>query len=108
MNTKEELKSSLLQFKRDNNETWRSINCHIFMEQVTNLIGDREKAISKLRECAIHTKTIDRLCDRMMSELEKSTTDPTKVKICFEKIGCENSQLNLLFDEYKSLRKKKD
>lgn len=108
MNTKEELKSSLLQFKRDNNETWRSINFHIFMEQVTNLIGDREKAISKLRECATHANTIDHLCEEMMSELEKSTSDPTKVKICFEKIGHANSQLNLLFDEYRSLRKKKN
>ncbi len=106
MNTKEELKSSLLQFKRDNNETWRSINFHIFMEQVTNLIGDRKKAISILRECAIHTKTIDHLCEKMMSELSKTTPDPTKVKKCSEKIGCENSQLNNLFDEYKSLKRK--
>lgn len=107
MNNKEKeiLKESLLNYERNNEATWRGINCCIFMEQVTNR-SDKEKALSKLEECTNHTKTIAHLCNKLMAELEKSTTDFVCVKIYSKKIEHTNSQLNLLIEDYRSLRKK--
>ena len=108
MNNKEKeiVKETLLKAKRINEVNWRGINCCIFMEQVTDLSGNKEKALSKLKECADLAKTISRLCDRVMTELEKSTTDFSFVKAYTKKIEYASSQLKDLVDDYNSLRKK--
>lgn len=104
---KETIKEALLKAKRINEANWRMINCCIFMEQVTDLSGNKEKALSKLKECADLAKTISRLCDRVMTELEKSTTDFAFVKAYSKKMEYASSQLKDLIDDYKSLRIKK-
>ena len=109
MNNKEKeiVKEALLKAKRINEANWRMINCCIFMEQITDLSGNKEKSLSRLKECADLAKTISHLCDRVMTELEKSVVDFAFVKAYSKKIEHASSQLKDLIDDYRSLRIKK-
>ncbi len=103
---KEILKESLLAYDRASKRTRREINVCTFMEEVTDLSGDKEKALSKLNECANYLKTLDNLCDTAIKELEKSTTDFSLIETYCKSMDHTASQLMDSIESYNSLRKK--
>lgn len=100
---KENTMKALLQVKENNEKSKAKIEACIRFEDVLNL-SNKEEVLSKLRESLYCIKTTAHLCDRMMAELEKSTTDSAVVQTYFNEIAYVDNQLNILADEYVSLR----
>lgn len=103
---KQIIKESLLAYDKASKRTWREINVCTFMEEVTDLSGDKEKALSKLKECANYLKTLDSLCDTAIKELEKSVVDFSLIETYCKSIDHAASQLIDSIESYNSLRKK--
>jgi hypothetical protein len=100
---KENIMKALLQVKENNKNSKAKIEACINFEEVLDF-SNKEETLPKLRKCLYHTETITHLCDRMVAELEKSTTDSAVVQMYFNEIKYEDDQLNLLADEYVYLR----
>lgn len=100
---KERSMEALLQVKENNENSKAKIEACIHFEGVLNL-SNKEEVLSKLREGLYCIKTIAHLCDMMEKELEKDCTNPYAVQVYFNEIAYADDQLNLLTDEYVSLR----
>ena len=100
MDNKENLKETLLAYKRDIEETWRYINGCIVMEEEACLSGDKEKAIPKLKRITDLLETMHHLCFIAMVELEESTTDFTYVKLHSKEIEHLSSRVKDFIDDY--------
>ena len=100
---KENAMKALLQVKENNEKSKAKIEACIHFEEALDF-SNKEETLPKLRKSLYHIETIAHLCDRMVAELEKSTTDSAVVQMYFNEIKYEDSQLDLLADEYVSLR----
>lgn len=105
---KEILKEALLAYKRASEDTWREANGCLFMKEVVypNPSKEEEKAFNKLKECTDLTKTILRLCDDAMKELEESNSDFAFVEeVYYKKIKDLMNQVKGLIDDYNQTMK---
>ncbi len=100
---KERSMEALLQVKENNEKSKAKIEACIQFEDVLNL-SNKEEVLSKLRESLYCINTIAHLCDMMEKELEKESTNSYAMQIYFNEIAYVDSQLNILTDEYVSLR----
>lgn len=98
---KERSMEALLQVKENNEKSKAKIEACIQFEDVLNL-SNKEEVLSKLRESLYCIKTTAHLCDMMEKELEKDNL--YAVQVYFNEIAYVDNQLNLLTDEYVSLR----
>lgn len=100
---KENIMKALLQVKENNKNSKAKIEACINFEEVLDF-SNKEETLPKLRKCLYHTETTAHLCDMIEKELEKDCTNPYAVQVYSNEIAYVDDQLNILTDEYISLR----
>lgn len=100
MDKKELIKEKIIKNKSTNGEIEASIEKSIFFEE-TNNFNNKEEVLSTLRDCIRSTRTITRLCNTALDELEKSSPNYEAVLVYVDELGIYSNELDSYISKYK-------